>query len=163
MSYTTYNEIPGKLFQKRSFKGSSSKGKHRNGSYVVTSYDTDILIIDGPKFYFDYQKYSKVTSRLQNIIKRILPSINTRNSHDNMYKEKRDGSIELLRKPMVIEPIERFNSVLDFTSHYTISDYNIIRTQPDEEYHIDSSGSSSNLDNSEEPKEKVVTGAGFNF
>lgn len=70
-----YKDIEVKLSNLTPFKGNSASATMEGNNYVVKSYNTIIAKYNVDKKeleYFDEKKYSSTTSRLQNMIRKIL-------------------------------------------------------------------------------------------
>ena len=70
--YNTYKQIRSKMLYLEPFHGNSACGFFNSeGSYIVRSYNTDILRLDPntQTIYFDNSYYSVTTSKLQNMVK----------------------------------------------------------------------------------------------
>jgi hypothetical protein len=70
-----YRDIAYALQRRESFVGNSAAGYITpSGRYVVTSYHTTILSVEGGRVvYFDNRFYSVTTSRLQAMIRQTFP------------------------------------------------------------------------------------------
>lgn len=79
MGYDNYNTIRDRIIESNIFNGNSATGTvMRAGTeltvYTVKSYDTVIYKeINGVPEYFNTNRYSRTTSRLQNIIRDTKP------------------------------------------------------------------------------------------
>lgn len=81
-----YEELSYLISSKTDFRGNSCKGVNSNGTYKVFSYTTLIYEIDEKKkIYFNNNYYSSTTSRLQNIICRILGRKEKRDEKEKIY------------------------------------------------------------------------------
>lgn len=72
MSYTSYQDMPGLLSRRREFTGNSASARWTGETYQVRSYSTVIATYStatGWTVPEDY--YSRTTTRLQNIVRRI--------------------------------------------------------------------------------------------
>lgn len=72
MAQANYVEVARAIRNMQTFSGNSCFGTWANGSYLVVSYQTTIAKYDSVTgdTYLDECKYSKTTSRLQNIVKK---------------------------------------------------------------------------------------------
>lgn len=83
MKKHTYSQIPALLMQGNPINGNSVKA-HNNISlittrgvyhiYVITSYSTTIAMVVEDFVLLNVTKYSRTTSRIQNIIKELYPN-----------------------------------------------------------------------------------------
>lgn len=73
MSYTSYQDMPGLLSRRREFTGNSASARwNSQGCYEVRSYSTVIATYrTGTGWNIPEEYYSRTTSRLQNIVRRI--------------------------------------------------------------------------------------------
>jgi hypothetical protein len=74
-NYEDYDAIADAIASGSSFSGNTAKGIiDEQGNYLVSSYDTLILRVSptGKVLYFNDKYYSRTTSKLQNIIRRIF-------------------------------------------------------------------------------------------
>ena len=69
---TTYEDMPEKIRARVPFKGNSVTGVWVSDTmYAVVSYGTIIATWDNEVVWVDPQKYSKTTSRIQNMVKTV--------------------------------------------------------------------------------------------
>lgn len=70
----TYEEMDYMLENKKEFRGSSVTAEWDQKEYIVKSYSTVIFRTNKQNniIYFDGQKYSFTTSKIQNIIRKIF-------------------------------------------------------------------------------------------
>ena len=76
--YANYSDIPRLIENKEEFIGNSVRAVwDTDGNYRVYSYNTIMLIVgvDDNVLVWDGTYYSRTTSRLQNIIRGIYPSL----------------------------------------------------------------------------------------
>lgn len=70
------SEIFDYIYNVREFRANSAEARidRETEDYIVYSYDTEILRVsaDGDVKYFDEKFYSKTTSTLQNIIRKVI-------------------------------------------------------------------------------------------
>lgn len=72
MKKATYKEIPNYIRYRQPFTGNSCHADLNGSTYVIYSYYTKIAEINDFKVtYFNKNKYSSTTSKLQNIIRCI--------------------------------------------------------------------------------------------
>lgn len=73
MSYTPYHEMPYHLSRREPFTGNSASARwNSQGCYEVRSYDTIIATYrTGEGWTIPEEYYSRTTSRLQNLVRRI--------------------------------------------------------------------------------------------
>ena len=91
MAKTTYDEMYQKMYYRLDFEGSSVHAYHdKDGTYIVKSYDTEMLQIaaNGTTIFND-QWYSMTTRKIQYIIARLLS--NTCNFKRRTWLGKRGG------------------------------------------------------------------------
>lgn len=75
MPYANYRDIEQAISNLEEFRGSSARGEIDGNEYVIISYETEmarVRLSDGEVLTFNDKYYSSTTSRLQNIIKRVL-------------------------------------------------------------------------------------------
>ena len=70
--YSKYSKIKEYIRDRVPFRGNSVYAILHGGEYEVYSYDTLIYKVGYGDEYFNTKKYSRTTSRLQNIIKEII-------------------------------------------------------------------------------------------
>lgn len=71
MSYSNYRQIENALIARDNFDGNSASAKWVGSEYRVISYSTLIARIgSGGEVWISPVRYSRTTSRLQNIVKR---------------------------------------------------------------------------------------------
>lgn len=70
-NYTPYSDMQEKLEQCQAFRGRSTTAVTADGFYIVSSYDTPILILctTTGRATFDNSYYSTTTTKIQNLIK----------------------------------------------------------------------------------------------
>lgn len=68
--YHNYEEIASAVERRLGFDGNSATGFYDRGVYVVQSYGTVIAAFDGYDYTLNSTKYSRTTSRLQNIVRK---------------------------------------------------------------------------------------------
>ena len=69
----TYKEIPALIMARQPFKGNSVTAEYSvNGCYKIWSYGTVIYYETPNQQHFNLRKYSVTTTKIQNIIKRII-------------------------------------------------------------------------------------------
>jgi hypothetical protein len=69
-----YNQIPNAIENRQSFKGNSCKAIYEGNNYIIYSYATPIFKVNritGSKS-FNYDYYSVTTSKIQNIISKVI-------------------------------------------------------------------------------------------
>lgn len=73
MSYTSYADMPGLLSRRREFTGNSASARWTDSeTYAVYSYSTVIATYSPTAGWnIPEEHYSRTTSRLQNLIRRI--------------------------------------------------------------------------------------------
>lgn len=73
MSYASYQDMPGLLSRQKPFTGNSARARWTNsGVYEVRSYSTVIATYrTGEGWTIPEEYYSRTTSRLQNLVRRI--------------------------------------------------------------------------------------------
>lgn len=73
MAHSNYKEIQTHLKYKQEFTHGSCGAEYENGTYRVYSYNTLIAVFKDSKCtYFNEDKFSMTTSRLQNMIRKVL-------------------------------------------------------------------------------------------
>lgn len=72
--YNNYEEIQNRIYHRQDFIGNSATGRLVGSIYSIQSYNTIILKLDSYNcsIYFDNRIYSSTTSRIQNLIRRVL-------------------------------------------------------------------------------------------
>ena len=70
----TYEEMDYMLENKKEFRGSSVTAEWNKKEYIIKSYSTIIFKTNKQNniIYFDGQKYSSTTSKIQNIIRKVF-------------------------------------------------------------------------------------------
>lgn len=70
----TYKEMSYMLEDKKEFRGSSVIAEWDQKEYIIKSYSTVIFRTNKQNniIYFDGQKYSSTTSKIQNIIRKVF-------------------------------------------------------------------------------------------
>lgn len=73
MNYATYRDMPGLLSRREPFNGNSARARWTDsGVYEVYSYRTTIATYTpGTGWNIPEEYYSRTTSRLQNLVRRI--------------------------------------------------------------------------------------------
>lgn len=73
MNYATYSDMPGLLSRRKPFTGNSASARwNSQGCYEVRSYSTVIATYrTGEGWNIPEEYYSRTTSRLQNLVRRI--------------------------------------------------------------------------------------------
>lgn len=71
--YANYRSMPSVISKRLPFKSSSCRAIDENGSYKIYSYRT-LIYEENNKgdYYFNYERFSRTTGRLQNIIRNTL-------------------------------------------------------------------------------------------
>jgi hypothetical protein len=72
MAQVNYKQIPDLIKNRQVFTGNSAYAVWHGDTYIVYSYNTQMFRENNTEQWFNLEKYSSITSRLQHIIKRVI-------------------------------------------------------------------------------------------